>query len=102
MDKDFMRKLQALREECGFAFIITSGYRHPSHPIEAAKLKPGEHTLGKAADIAISGKNVIVLLALAHKHGFKRFGVKQKGDGRFVHLGTASPSEGFNETTWSY
>lgn len=102
MDKNFMRKLQDLREECGFPFVITSGYRDETHPVESSKLKPGEHTKGKAADIAISGKNVIVLLALAHKHGFTRYGIKQKGEGRFVHLGTALPSEGFNQTTWSY
>ena len=97
-----MDKLQALRTECGFPFKITSGYRHPTHPVEANKTKAGEHSLGKAADIAISGENVIVLLALAFRHGFTRFGVKQKGDGRFIHLGTATPDEGFPTTTWSY
>jgi len=102
MDKNFMRKLQNLREDCDFPFIITSGYRHPSHPIEAAKHKPGEHCLGKAADIAISGERVIILLTLARKNGFTRFGIKQKGEGRFIHLGTALPSEGFPSTTWSY
>ncbi len=102
MDKNFMRRLQDLRVECGFPFVITSGYRDPTHPVEAAKLKAGEHSIGKACDIAISGRNVIVLLALAHKLGFTRYGIKQKGGGRFIHLGTAKPSEGFNETTWSY
>lgn len=102
MDEIFMRKLQDLRVDCGFPFVITSGYRDKTHPIEAAKRKGGEHTLGKAADIALSGKNVIVLLALAHKHQFTRYGIKQKGEGRFIHLGTARPSEGFNQTTWSY
>ena len=72
------------------------------HPIEAAKHDPGEHSLGKAADIAISGERVIILLALAQKHGMTRFGIKQKGEGRFIHLGTGLPSEGFSSTTWSY
>jgi uncharacterized protein YcbK (DUF882 family) len=102
MDKDFMRKLQALRTEAGFPFIITSGYRDTTHPIEARKRRGGEHTLGKAVDIAISGENVIVLLALAYEHGFRRFGIKQHGEGRFVHLGTASSNEGFPETTYTY
>lgn len=102
MDKNFMRKLQDLRTECGFPFIITSGYRDKTHPIEAKKRRGGEHTIGKAADIAISGKNVIRLLVLADKHGFKRFGIKQHGEGRFIHLGTALPSEGFPETTYTY
>lgn len=25
---------------------VTSGYRHPTHPIEAKKAKPGEHASG--------------------------------------------------------
>jgi len=102
MNKNFMRLLQDLRTEADFPFIITSGYRDKTHPIESAKPKPGEHTLGKAVDIAISGKNAILLIALAHKHGFVRVGVKQKGAGRFIHLGTAQPSEGFPSTIWSY
>lgn len=102
MDKNFMHKLQALRTEAGLPFIITSGYRDITHPIEVIKRRRGEHTYGLAADIAISGENVIVLLSLARKHGFKRFGVKQKGTGRFIHLGTALPSQGFPETLWSY
>jgi len=102
MDKQHMRKLQNLRTDCGFTFIITSGYRHPTHPVEAAKHKQGEHCYGKATDIALSGERVIILLAKAHKHGFTRFGIKQSGNGRFVHLGTGLPSEGFKQTTWSY
>lgn len=102
MDETFIQRLQNLRTEAGFPFIVTSGYRDPTHPVEAKKRKPGEHTLGKAVDIAISGENVIILLALAHKHGFIRFGIKQKGNGRFVHLGTATKDEGFVKTTWSY
>jgi len=102
MDKNFMRKLQDLRTEAGFPFIITSGYRDKTHPVEAEKRKGGEHSIGKAVDIAISGQNVIVLLALAHTHGFNRYGIKQKGEGRFIHLGTGLPSEGFPSTTWSY
>jgi len=102
MDAPFMVKLQRLRKEAGFPFIITSGYRHATHPAEVSKHRQGEHCYGKAVDIAISGENVIVLLALAYKHGFTRYGIKQKGGGRFIHLGTGLPNEGFSTTTWSY
>ena len=44
MCPDFLQKLDALREVCGFPFIITSGYRSPNHSIEAAKAKPGTHS----------------------------------------------------------
>ena len=34
MSRDFIHKLDELREACGFPFIITSGYRSPNHSIE--------------------------------------------------------------------
>ncbi len=37
IDDQFLIKLDHLRYVCGFPFIITSGYRDPSHPIEAKK-----------------------------------------------------------------
>jgi zinc D-Ala-D-Ala carboxypeptidase len=52
MEPEFLQKLDRLRAECGFPFVITSGYRHPiEHPIEAAKEVPGTHAQGIAADI---------------------------------------------------
>jgi len=55
MEKDFLEKLDELREACGFPFTITSGYRHPTeHPIEAKKDVPGTHAQGIAADIKIT------------------------------------------------
>ena len=51
----FVKKLDELREACGFPFIVTSGYRSPDHPIEAKKLiaertfffREGEHFFSK-------------------------------------------------------
>lgn len=53
MSEDFLFELDALRERCGFPFSINSGYRHPSHPVEASKSAPGVHCSGIAADIAV-------------------------------------------------
>lgn len=103
MNKKFMAKLQALRTEYGKPIIISSGYRHPTHPVEASKNKPGEHTLGKAVDIPVSRQDAFKLLELAFKHGFTRFGISQKGNSRFLHLGTATEEDGFlSLTIWSY
>jgi uncharacterized protein YcbK (DUF882 family) len=55
MVPEFIHKLDELREACGFPFYITSGYRSPSHSIEARKEKPGQHSKGIAADIQVSG-----------------------------------------------
>ena len=54
MSRDFIHKLDELREACGFPFQITSGYRSPRHSIEAKKAKPGTHAKGIAADIAVN------------------------------------------------
>mgnify|MGYP003145243581 CR=1 FL=1 len=38
--------LQEFRRLWGRPMRVTSGYRHPTHPIEAKKAKPGEHASG--------------------------------------------------------
>ena len=84
MQQEFMEKLDELRAACGFPFVITSGYRDPSHPAEASKAtKRGTHALGIAADIGVSGgsqRRAIVEHAISL--GFNGIGVA-KG---FVHV----------------
>ncbi len=85
MDIEFIRKLDQLRENCGFPFIITSGYRSKNHSIEARKAVPGTHARGIAADIKVSGgaqRYQIVKNAMAM--GFGGIGVA-KG---FIHVDT--------------
>ena len=80
---DFVSALDDLRGVCGFPFIITSGYRSPTHSAEAAKARPGQHTLGIAADIKVTGgaqRHAIVSNAI--KLGFKGIGVAKT----FVHV----------------
>jgi len=96
----FTEKLDAIREECGFPFLISSGYRCAEHPIEAKKEKPGAHSTGHAADIAVTGEQAIRVLEVAIKHGIKRIGVNQKGSGRFIHLDTAPELPA--PAIWSY
>lgn len=101
MDVEFMEKLQQLRNEYGKPIYITSGYRHPSHPIEAAKDKPGVHSTGCAVDIAANGWEAYKIVKLAYKYGFTGVGVNQTGDsGRFVHLDTLDDFPRPN--LWSY
>lgn len=79
----FVATLDRLREDCGFPFIITSGYRSPNHSIEAAKDEPGIHTEGIASDIAVNGGSQrYMLVKKAMEHGFNGIGV----DEGFVHL----------------
>jgi uncharacterized protein YcbK (DUF882 family) len=95
MCPDFLQKLDALREVCGFPFIVTSGYRSPNHSIEAKKSKPGTHSQGIAADIkVVGGAQRMAIIRNASIMGFNGIGVA-KG---FVHVDT-------RETTpvaWKY
>ena len=87
MDHDFMQKLDQLREDMGFVFPITSGYRCEKHPIEARKSKAGAHSTGQAIDIGVRGEKAHILLDAALQAGFTGIGINQKGsNGRFIHL----------------
>lgn len=80
---EFIEALDQLRQDCGFPFVITSGYRSPKHSIEAAKSEPGTHAQGIAADIAVSdGVQRRILVEKALELGFKGIGVAKT----FVHV----------------
>jgi zinc D-Ala-D-Ala carboxypeptidase len=85
MKHQFMQVLQAIRKEYGRPMTVTSGYRHPTHPVEARKLRSdGEHTRGMCCDIACtSGIERFRLVELALKHGITRIGIAKN----FIHLG---------------
>jgi zinc D-Ala-D-Ala carboxypeptidase len=104
MDPDFMDRLQALRTDYGRPMVISSGYRHPSHPVEMKKPRPGAHTYGRAADILVSHADAVHLLELAIRHGFTGFGIQQHGGGtRFIHLDDMEPDVTRpRPTIWTY
>lgn len=102
-DPDFLKTLNAIREECGFSFALSSAYRSPEHPIEARKEVKGAHTHGKAVDILASGENALEIIRVAQKHGIQRIGIQQKGSGRFIHLDACTEDDGFPcPAIWSY
>lgn len=85
MDYAFVLQLDMLRAWCGFPFIITSGYRDPSHPVEAAKDAPGWHTRGRAADIRVNGdRQRAAIVENAFRLGFRGIGAAKT----FVHVDT--------------
>jgi len=105
MDEEFIFKLNQLRDNFGKPLTISSGYRDPTHPVEAAKKDPtaGAHVSGKACDILIDRANAFKLLKLAFLVGFTGIGVNQKGESRFLHIDTieSSPTRP-RPTIWSY
>lgn len=96
MEQEFLQKLDKLRAWCGFPFVITSGYRHPTlHPIEKKKDVPGTHAQGIAADIKIT--NAADRLKIVHaalELGFTGIGVASD----FVHVDT----RGTTPVMWTY
>jgi uncharacterized protein YcbK (DUF882 family) len=95
MDTSFLSLLDELREECGFPFTITSGYRSPNHSIEKAKNKPGTHAQGIAADIKVtSGWERYVITQKALELGFTGIGIARG----FIHVDTRAGTP----VIWSY
>ena len=85
MSEEFLEKLDDLRHECGFPFIITSGYRDPSHSVEARKAKAGTHARGIASDIRINnGSQAYAIIKHAQSMGFNGIGVAKT----FIHVDT--------------
>jgi len=103
MQPEFLKRLQILRTVYGKPIVITSGFRHPSHPVEIKKNNRGVHTYGVAADIAVDRTDAFELLKIAFTLGFTGVGIKQHGDGRFIHLDTMPEHPNFiRPTVWSY
>ena len=111
INEDMMDRLQEVRDQYGRRLKISSGYRSPSHSIEAKKKdpegnpRPGDHATGRAVDIAIRGEDAFMVLALATVLGFTGIGVSQVGEKRFLHLDDIQPSDNFHAhrpIVWSY
>lgn len=95
MCAEFLQKLDNLRHDAGIPFVVTSGYRSPTHPEESKKTRPGTHSQGIAADIKITnGGSLYTIVNLALKHGFTGIGVAKS----FVHLDT----RGTTPVIWTY
>lgn len=103
MRADFLHLLQQLRTIYAAPLLISSGYRHPTHPRERPKAAPGPHTTGLACDVRIRGPQAHRLLRAALALGFTGIGINQRGDSRFIHLDTVPSSpRGPRPTVWSY
>lgn len=95
MNKDFVFRLDSLRERLGFPIQITSGYRCEAHN-KAIKGSPrSQHLKGKAVDIRIkdSGHRYKVLKEVFEMN-FAGIGV---GDG-FLHIDDRDT----NLVSWTY
>ena len=100
-----IERLQRVRNKFGRPMTVTSGDRCPTHNQAVSSTGPnGPHTKG-AFDIAVSGPEAYILVAIALQEGFTGIGVNQKGphDKRFIHLDDlADDVGGPRPTIWSY
>lgn len=100
--QSFMDKIEILRVACGFALPVSSAARCPAHnALVSSTGSTGPHTTGRAIDLSVSRENAYKVLKTAMEMGcFTGIGIKQKGEGRFIHLddltGVGRP------TIWSY
>jgi len=100
MDEKLLSMLDEMRGIYGHPIKITSSYRSPEHPIEAAKKQPGEHSYGAAVDIVSdSGGKTFRLVKAAIEVGFTRIGISRKKG--FIHLGIGYPGAP-EKTIWTY
>jgi uncharacterized protein YcbK (DUF882 family) len=108
MDDEFMRMLQELREQAGFAFRISSGRRCLLHnqDISSHKTKAGIHTFGKAVDILtghVNTSSVLNLVKLSQSIGFTGLGLNFRGSrkSRFLHVDSRN-SDFSAPAIWTY
>lgn len=105
MQDYFMDALQRIRMRVGRPLVATSGFRHPTHPAESAKARPGAHAYGVAADIRAWGTaEVLSLIDAARAEGITRFGISAREEkGYFLHMDMADREYGFPPgVLWTY
>ena len=105
MDEEFMHHVDRLRHITRIPFNVSSAYRCPDHPIEAAKHQPGTHSMGIAIDISCGRDYAHKILEAVFFNGypFTGIGVSQKEPPRFIHLDTYTGDNWrARPSVWSY
>ena len=100
MSPAFLDMLDQIRAEVGEIFIVTSGYRCPSHNKKVSSTgENGPHVSGCAVDIKADSRLRFLIIKAAIKQGITRIGVAQT----FVHLDSLGELDGFpSPRIWSY
>jgi zinc D-Ala-D-Ala carboxypeptidase len=93
-----LERLNKLRYEYDKPLLVSSGYRCEEY--NNLRGFTQTHASGQAVDVICDRGHAHEVLRLAFKYGFTGIGVKQKGQGRFIHLDDIT--EGLRPTVWSY
>jgi len=100
MDESFMDRLDELRTLFGHPIYLNSAYRCKEHNKNEGGVPDSPHTKGIGVDIAISGMSAWSLLLYVTEIGFTGIGIKQHGDGRFIHVD--DKPDGTRPWVWTY
>tara|TARA_R100001443_G_scaffold95977_1_gene102516 strand:+ start:110 stop:496 length:387 start_codon:yes stop_codon:yes gene_type:complete len=107
MEQSVLDGLNELREKWGKPIILSSAYRHETHPVEASKIakggNAGQHSKGTAVDILCAGQDAYNLLNLIIEQKiWSGVGISQRGymASRFIHIDQSKESN--RPTIWSY
>ncbi len=95
MSEEFIKKLDKARGIAGVPFKINSGYRTKEHNLEVGGVANSAHTLGLAADIAITPETKQKIASALYKAGFKRLGFANS----FIHVDLDKSKP---QTVWNY
>ena len=100
MDENFMMKLQQLRDACGFALPVNSGFRCAQKNIDCGGHKGSAHLTGEGADLRVERDKARIVIQKAIEMNFS-VGISQKGNSRFVHIDSKKRDSG-KANLWSY
>ena len=100
MNEHFMMKLQQLRDACGFALPVNSGFRCAQKNIDCKGHTGSAHLTGEGADLRVDRDKARLVIQKAIEMGFS-VGIQQKGKSRFVHVDTKIRKSG-KANLWSY
>lgn len=101
MKPKLLLMLDKLRKMCGFAFVVSSGFRSPVHNEEVGGKEDSAHLTGEAVDVLCNSQQAYIIVKNALELGFTGIGISQKGAGqRFVHLDIREKAPRPN--IWSY
>ena len=83
MEDYFLQMLDDARHKAGIPFVITSGYRCPSHNRAVGGVANSAHTKGLAADIACSdNRSRGYIIGALYEASFNRIGIHPD----FIHV----------------
>lgn len=97
MHPEFMETLERVRVCYGSPMVINSAVRCFDYNAKVGGAVESMHLKGRAVDVSISGADALDLIEAALACGINGVGVKQHGQGRFLHLDDRA-----KPTIWSY